>query len=431
MKNLKELFRFLIPSISTNVCIFLFGIIDGIFVGNGVGTNALGAINIVWPFVMIAYALNVLTSFGGTTLLAIAIGKKDYNLGNKYFNDSLVLTIVISSIICILGTFFTYPISIFLGATKDYISYVSDYLFWYCIFLIPNSIGICLEHFCRNDNDPNLVLFSTIFSTVINIFLDYLLIFPIPLGVAGAAIATGISQVIRLIIISIHFIRKKGILRLRLVFPKFNRIKEIFFQGTPEMLAQFDSPVTTFCMNQMLIRTIGNIGINSYSVICYVASFTLSIMYGCSEGAQPLFGQSYGAQKFKKLKSYLVDSIIISLIGSSVCLLIIIYLTKDICHLYDINQKTTQYVQVVLPQYSWAFVVAGVNALISTLLYSIKNTFDSILFNISRSFLFNSLCIFLLPLIIGADIIWYTKGISEILVLILGIFLIKRIKFSF
>ncbi len=424
--KLPVLFKYLIPSIFTNVCVFLFGIVDGIFVGNGVGTDALGAVNIVWPFVMVAYGLNVLTTIGGATITAIAIGKKDFSEANTAFNSSLILTIIVATVLCLLGTILTGPISILLGATPQYYGYVKDYLFWYSVFLIPSQIGICFENFCRNDGDPNLVLITTVISTIVNIVLDYVLIFPIPMGIKGAAIATGIANLVRALTVSIHFIRKKGILRIKLITLKRDESLEILRRGVPEMIAQFASPVTIVCMNFVLGRNLGSIGINAYAIICYVASFALAIMYGCSEGIQPLFGQSYGAKNYKELKFYFYAGIIVALIGSSLCVLITLFYMRIICEIYGTDLTTTNYVIEVTPKFAWGFILAGVNALISTYLYSTKRTKASVYLNVARSLVFNSLCILLLPYLFGIQIVWYCYGISEVLVLIYGNYLIRK-----
>ncbi len=424
-RELLTFFKYLLPAIFTNICVFLFGIIDGIFVGNGVGTDGLGAINIVWPFVMVNYGFTVLTSIGGATIAAIRIGKKNYSGANEAFNNSIFLTIILSSIMMLFGTCLTNQISIMLGATSEYLHYVNDYLFWYSLFIVPSSVGTCLEHFCRNDNDPNLVLTTTIISTLVNIVLDYLLIFPIPLAVKGAAIATGIANLVRFLLVLTHYYGKKGILRI--TFENINKkmIQKICKRGFPEMLAQFASPVTIFWMNKELGSTIGTIGINAYAIICYVASFILSVMYGCSEGVQPLLGQAYGEGNKRELKIYFTLGIISVILGSTLLYFIVVFFTREVCLLYGTDIQTTNYTVKVLPLFSWGFIIAGVNALFSAYLYSTKRTNYSNIFNICRSFLFNSLCILIIPNLFGIDTIWIAYGVSEILVLFVGIYLIK------
>jgi Na+-driven multidrug efflux pump len=161
--------------------------------------------------------------------------------------------------------------------------------------MIPAQIGVMLMGFCRNDGSSRLIAIATIASTTANIFLDWLFIFPLQKGMAGAAVATGISQTISLCIALTHFIRKKGSLRIKTFSPDFSLWRKIVLRGLPEMVAQFSTPVTTFCMNYALIANRGNDAINAFSIINYVASFSLMVFFGASDGLQPLFGRSYGA----------------------------------------------------------------------------------------------------------------------------------------
>jgi Na+-driven multidrug efflux pump len=204
---------------------------------------------------------------------------------------------VLSVLLCVIGTGFTGQLARFLGVNDVYFNYVYDYLFWYSTFTIPAQIGIMLQGFCRNDGAPRLVAVATIVSTATNIFLDWLFIFPMQKGMAGAAIATGISQTIPLCIVLPHFICGKGVLRITAFAPNFALLHKISLRGLPEMIAQFSTPVSAFCMNYALITRIGNDAINAFSIINYVTSFSMMVFFGTSEGMQPLFGQSYGAKK--------------------------------------------------------------------------------------------------------------------------------------
>lgn len=426
MQRNKVLVKYLLPSIFTNVCIFLFGIVDGIFVGNGVGTNALGAVNIVWPFVMFNYGLNVLTSIGGVTIVAIRIGKKNIEGAVEAFLNALLISIGLSLITSSLGVFLTRPIAILLGARNEYILLVEKYLFFYALFIVPSAISNTFQHFSRNDGAPKLVALTTFCSTALNIFLDWYFIFPLQLGIMGAALATGLSQCLGLIIISSHYLGKKGILVLKKFKPSKVLAKKIILRGFPEMIAQFSIPMVTLCMNYVLALNLGELGINTFAIISYVASFALSMMYGTSEGLQPLFGQSYGHKNLNNLKYYFKMGLIIVIVGSFLCVSLTNYFGRDICIIFGTNITTTNETVKAMPQFAWGFILAGVNALISSYLYSTKRTKEAIIINILHSFVINSLCILLLPLFFGESIIWFTYGISEIIILIIGVIFIKK-----
>ncbi len=421
----KTLFRYVMPAILTNACIFLFTVIDGIFVGQGVGSDALGAVNIAMPLVMIATAVNMLTSIGGVTVAAIRLGRGEKEGANQAFMHSLTANLIFAVIMTALCVFFTEPLAKMLGANAQYIPLAKAYIFWWGLFAIPCALSLNFQSFCRNDGSPMLVGAATALSTVLNILLDWLFVFPLQMGIMGAALATGISQTVSMLIVLMHFILRKGDLRIRRFKPESKLFRKVLFRGLPEMIAQFATPVTTICMNHVLMAQLGDIGINAFSIISYIASLTMSVLAGASEGLQPLFGQSYGAKEEKDLKYYFRSGIVICLVGSSLIVLISILLAAPICSLFGASGEMLEYTVKYLPQYAWAFIIAGINTLISAYLYSTKRSNYAIVLNIARSLVLNTAVILGLSALLGSGIVWFTFGISECVVLILAIALLR------
>lgn len=337
----KTVFKNVFPAILANACVFLFSVVDGIFVGNGAGMNALGAVNIALPFVLVTNALNAMASIGGVTITAIRFGRGDKEGAQNAFMHSLTMNFAVGLLITIIGCILTRPLCNLLGASESYLPLVKEYVFWWALFAIANSLSLNLQSFCRNDNQPGLVAVTNVVSTVVNIFLDWLFVFPLQKGVMGVAIATGISQLVGLLIISTHFIFKKGSLIIKRYKPQMKLYRTIIFRGLPEAIAQFSTPVTTLCMNYTLMGTFGEIGINAFSIISYLSSFTMSIFFGASEGMQPLFGQSYGAKEKENLKYYYKAGQIISVVGSSI-----------VWHTFGIYEVLVLIVAIILKKHS-------------------------------------------------------------------------------
>lgn len=260
MKNqrARKVANYVIPTVLSQCAFFLFTIVDGVFVGNGVGTDALGAVNLAMPFIMVIGAAFMLTTIGGVTVAAIRLGRGDVPGANQAFMHSLGCTAVIATVFSLIGIMFTRPLAALLGADWNYIDMVCDYLLWYSIFTLPAAISTTLQGFGRNDGAPVFVMASTIVSTALNIFLDWLFVFPLQKGIAGAAIATGISQVAGLAIIVVHFVKKRGVLRIAPVKFDAALVGKILTRGLPEMLSQLTTPVTILCMNLTLIKYIGD-----------------------------------------------------------------------------------------------------------------------------------------------------------------------------
>ncbi|MEI3061863.1 MAG: MATE family efflux transporter [Oscillospiraceae bacterium] len=178
MKNqrARKVANYVIPTVLSQCAFFLFTIVDGVFVGNGVGTDALGAVNLAMPFIMVIGAAFMLTTIGGVTVAAIRLGRGDIPGANQAFMHSLGCTAVIATVFSVIGIMFTRPLAALLGADWNYIDMVCDYLLWYSIFTLPAAISTTLQGFGRNDGAPVFVMASTIVSTALNIFLDWLFV---------------------------------------------------------------------------------------------------------------------------------------------------------------------------------------------------------------------------------------------------------------
>ena len=413
MTRAKTVMKYVLPTILSQCAFFLFTIIDGIFVGHGVGTDALGAVNLAMPFIMIISAAFMLTTIGGVTITAIRIGRKDFEGANNAFMHALLCTLVFSAVFTITGTFFRRPLAALLGASDVYADMVSEYLLWYSIFTIPSAFAAALQGFGRNDGAPVFVMVSTIVSTLLNIFLDWLFVFPLKMGIGGAAIATGISQTASFVIIGSHFIRKRGNLRIKkFTFDKLLMFK-VLKRGFPEMLSQLTTPITIFCMNLVIAKYIGNNGINAYSIVGYIISFAFAVFIGVSEGMQPLFGQSYGDKNDGDLRYYRKSGLIWSLCGSVIVYVLIIITGRAICLMFGADNAATELAITAIPKYGWSFLFGAMNTIISAYLYSTKRTKEAVIVNILRGFIFTPLCVVILSLLSGGGMIWFTVGIAE------------------
>jgi len=421
----KNVIKYVVPTMMSSICFFLFTVIDGIFVGRGVGIDALGAVNIVFPFVMVVNALSMMINIGGVTIFAISLGRGDTERANRVFRHGILFLVCVSAVLSAIGVCFADQICTLLGAGETYHKLAVDYLFWYSVFILPSGLSFGLQSYCRNDGAPGLVTIAVVITTLLNIFGDWLLIFPFPLGTKGAAIATGVSQSLGLFIMLTHFIRKQGILRFGKIQPEGRLIREIITHGLPEGVSQLSTPVMTLCMNLVLVAKLGDIGVNTFSVISYVASFTVAVFIGTSEGLQPLFGQSYGARKEADLKFYFRTGVLINFFGSILVTAWILTLGRPICTLFGADAATLEYTLQVMPLYSAGFIVMSFNVMISAYLYSTERSMQSTIISILRSLVVNAAVILLLPELFGAEAVWITFAVYEAIVLVVAVVLLK------
>lgn len=422
---MKKLLKLVLPSVLSQVCMFLFTIVDGIFVGNGVGATALGAVNIVLPYILILSALYMLVAVGGATVTAIRFGRGDKEGANLAFLHAFAAIFAVSVVLTVVGVCFTRQLGYLLGANEAYIDYVTDYTFWYSVFIIPAGLSILLQFFGRNDGASMLVMVSTAVCSALNIFLDWLFVFPMQMALKGAAIATGISQTVGFLMLLSHFVLKKGDLRIRRFRPDAKLFRKILMRGAPESIAQFASPVSILCLNYVMLRMIGEIAVNAFSVIGYIASFSVAVFYGVSEGAQPLIGNAYGEKNESDLKFYFRVSLLIAFVGSLLLYLLFLIVSPNICRLFGLDAETLAFTVQKLPKYAINFVFMSLNTILSAYLYSTKRTGAAVTLNLLRSFVFTVSVILILPALFGAELIWYTAAVYEALSLLAALLLVR------
>lgn len=423
--RMKKLLKLVLPSVLSQVCMFLFTIVDGIFVGNGVGATALGAVNIVLPYILILSALYMLVAVGGATVTAIRFGRGDKEGANLAFLHAFAAIFAVSVVLTVVGVCFTRQLGYLLGANEAYIDYVTDYTFWYSVFIIPAGLSILLQFFGRNDGASMLVMVSTAVCSALNIFLDWLFVFPMQMALKGAAIATGISQTVGFLMLLSHFVLKKGDLRIRRFRPDAKLFRKILMRGAPESIAQFASPVSILCLNYVMLRMIGEIAVNAFSVIGYIASFSVAVFYGVSEGAQPLIGNAYGEKNESDLKFYFRVSLLIAFVGSLLLYLLFLIVSPNICRLFGLDAETLAFTVQKLPKYAINFVFMSLNTILSAYLYSTKRTGAAVTLNLLRSFVFTVSVILILPALFGAELIWYTAAVYEALSLLAALLLVR------
>ena len=213
----KQFLGYAIPSALAMCIASLNTIIDGVFLGNGIGDAALGAVNIVMPITIVFFGLATMVSVGGGALISKNFGANEDEKGISIFRQVTYMLIIMSLCLSAICVIFAKPIVKIMGATENLLPLAAEYLKYYAIFCLPSLLGIAFNSFLRNDNKPKLAMVSTICGTISNIILNYIFIFKLGLGIKSAAIATGFGQIITLLIALPHFILKKGKLSLVIV----------------------------------------------------------------------------------------------------------------------------------------------------------------------------------------------------------------------
>ena len=429
--KLKSLLGYIFPALGGLFVTYLYNVVDGIFVGQGVGPAALGAVNIGVPFITFVVAIAAMFPMGGATVVAIRIGREDKDGANCAFMTALSLTLLLSVILTIIGMLFSQQIVDLSGASRlstEMRKMSTDYLFYYSAFSVPMLMSTCLSVFVRNDGSPTLSFVVMCVGAAANIFMDWLFIFPLNMGVIGAAIASGLGQVFSLIVLLSHFIRKKGELRIKLFKVDFSLVRKISKRGVPEAVTQLTTPVTALCYNLVLARMIGDIGISTFSVLSFIYSLANAILSGVAQGLQPLWGHCYGKRDTEEMGWYFRCGIIINSILSILIYGLLFLFDEPVICIFNRDTELVQTASAALPIFSLSFIPMALNLIYTAYLFSTKRTEAADIIAISRGIVMKALAIFCVPMIWGSNAIWIAPFIAEIVTLVFAVGLNKTAK---
>ncbi|EOS24136.1 MATE efflux family protein [Lachnospiraceae bacterium 3-1] len=429
--RVKQLCNYIFPAVGSLFVTYLYNVMDGIFVGQGVGSAALGAVNIGVPFITFAVAIVAMFPMGGATIIAIRMGRDDKDGANQAFMSALTLTILTAVALTIMGTVFSQQIVDISGARDlgDEMHRMSaDYLFYYSAFSLPMLMSNCLSVFVRNDGSPTLSFVGMCAGAVSNIFLDWLFIFPLQMGVIGAAVASGLGQIVSLLVLLSHFIRKHGNLRIRRFTIQPVLVRKICKRGAPEAVTQLTTPVTALCYNLVLAGLVGDIGVSTYSVLSFIYSLANAVLSGVAQGLQPLWGNSYGKQDTKEINDYFRFGITVNLVLSVLVSAGLVLFNEPTIRIFSQEIVLIKAASKALPVFALSFIPMALNLIYTSLLYSTKRTKQSDIIAICRGIVVKAIAIFCIPVIWGVKAIWAAPFVAEMITFAIAVVLTKKTK---
>ena len=429
--KVKQLCSYIFPAVGSLFVTYLYNVMDGIFVGQGVGSATLGAVNIGVPFITFAVAIVAMFPMGGATIIAIRMGRDDKDGANNAFMTALTLTVLTAVILTVVGTVFSQQIVDLSGARKlgeEMRRMSADYLFYYSAFSLPMLMSNCLSVFVRNDGSPTLSFVGMCAGAVSNIFLDWLFIFPLQMGVIGAAVASGLGQIVSLLVLLSHFIRKHGNLRIRRFTIQPVLIRKICKRGAPEAVTQLTTPVTALCYNLVLAGLVGDIGVSTYSVLSFIYSLANAVLSGVAQGLQPLWGNSYGKQDTKEINDYFRFGMAINLMLSVLVSAVLILFDEPAIRIFSQDMELINAASRALPVFALSFIPIALNLVYTSLLYSTKRTKQSDIIAICRGIVIKAIAIFCIPIIFGSNTIWAAPLVAEMITFAIAVILTRKTK---
>ncbi|MDD6769335.1 MAG: MATE family efflux transporter [Inconstantimicrobium porci] len=414
----KKFLGYAIPSALAMFVSSLYTIIDGIFVGQGVGDSALAAVTIVMPLTIMLFGIAMMFAVGGGALVSKNFGAGEDEKGLNVFRQVFKFLLIISISISLVLALFADTIVINLGATESIKYLAGQYLRFYAIFCVPNLIGISLNSFVRNDNRPKLAMVSTITGSVTNIILDYVFIFPLGMGIKGAAIATGLGQIVTVLVVLPHFILKKGKLSFGNVSLDKELIRKFSNIGLPSFFAEAAFSVIVFVQNIAVVNIMGEAGLSAYSIINYITTNIYMVLLGVTFGAQPLISYNFGAKNVKNiLDVYRISnivSIIINIVFTDICFIF----GRTLIGIFTSNAEILEIAYNGLNITNIGFFIVGLNLTTTVYYQAVEDPKYSNLLCVLRSVIFLPISVFVLVKLMGVNGVWISLLSSEFLSLI-------------
>lgn len=427
--TLRNLIKFTLPTICMMVFMSLYSIVDGAFVSNLIGTNALSAINLTMPFINLLLGVSIMMASGGCAIVMTKIGEKKEENARQDFTLIVITTLIVGIVITTLSIVFLSPIIKALGATELVFDYCKDYLFFVIIFTIPTLLKFVMEQFMVAAGKSKLALLSTILGGIINIILDYIFIAVFDMGIKGAAIATGIGYTLPCIIGFVFFYSKKNILYFTKPKWNFNMLINTCINGSSEMLSSVSSGIITFLFNKAMLNYLGEDGVAAITIILY-AQFLLSAVYmGYSMGVAPMISYYYGGEKTDKLRKLMKNSFLF--VGSiSVTIVIISMMTAT--SLVGVFARAGTDVYIIALNGFRLFIInflfVGVNIYICGMFTALSNGKVSAFLSIVRTLVLVLIGIMVLPMFFDVNGIWLSIPFAESIAIIISILLYMRYK---
>ena len=431
----KKLLRFVLPSIVMMVFTSIYGVVDGLFVSNYAGKTAFAAINLVMPFIMVLGGLGFMVGTGGTALVSKVLGEGDREKANRYFSMMILFTLILGIVLTVFGVTFMEPVALFLQATPemldDCVTYGRIVIAFTTAFMLQNVF----QSFLIAAEKPQLGLIATVAAGVTNMVLDALFVAVFHWGVAGAAIATGISQCVGGLFPLIYFMRPNtSLLRLTRAKLEAKPILQACGNGSSELMSNISSSIVSMLYNFQLLKYIGEDGVSAYGVLMYVQFIFVAIYVGYSIGCAPIVGYHYGAQNHEELKNMLKKSVRL-MSGAGVVLSVSAYLLAWPLAKIFVGYDETLFNLTchAFRLFSFAFLFAGFNIYASSFFTALNNGAVSAAISFLRTLLFQTSSVMLLPLIFGVDGIWYAISAAEVFAFVIStIFLFaKRNKYHY
>lgn len=432
----KKLLRFTLPTVLMLVCTSMYSVVDGFFVSNFVGKTSFAAVNLIFPVSMGVAALGFMLGTGGSAVVAKTIGEGKKELANQYFSMVIYVGIALSMIFSVICVLFMPRIARMLGAEgtllQDCIIYGRVLFVAETAFILQNMF----QSFFVAAEKPGLSLKINIAAGLTNVVFDYVFIAAFRWGVAGAALATGMGQVVGGIVPLIYFARKNdSLLRLTGKVRLYGKVlAKTCGNGSSEMVTNLSSSLVNILYNFQLMRLAGEDGVAAFGVIMYVNFIFIAVFMGYSVGSAPVVSYHYGAGNHGELKNLYKKSLFLLTLGSIILTVAAEIFAEPLVKIFVNYDKTLMDMTVGgFRLFSLAFLLMDINVWASAFFTALNNGLVSAAISFLRTLVFQIIAVLALPALMGITGVWISVLAAEgaALAVTVGFLLVEKKRYHY
>lgn len=419
--TLKNILKFAIPTIAMTVFMSFYTMVDGLFVSNLIGTNALSAINLTAPLIQLVTAISTMLATGGSAVIMKKMGEQKREEAKEDFTFLILVNVAVGFIMCGLGYLVMDTIFAAMNLSSDVAGYCVEYLSRYLLFMVPILLMNNFTLYMIASEKATLSFICSVAGGVLNMVLDYVFIAVFKMGISGAAIATGLGYSVTALVGLLVFSQKKNLLHFKKPVFRFRVLANAATNGCSEMATALVTGIITMMFNWTMLHYIGENGVAAVTIIMYVLMFASSLYTGYSYGVAPMISYYYGEKNYGKLKKLIAVSLKVITSISVLTVAVSFILTKPLVSVFARPENPVYELAVTGNRIcTIALFFIGFNIFASGMFTALSNGVISAVLAFSRSFVFMLITMLVLPAILGVNGIWMATPVAELMALILS-----------
>ncbi len=425
--TLKNILKFAVPTIAMTVFMSFYTMVDGLFVSNLIGTDALSAINLTAPVIQLVTAISTMLATGGSAVIMKKMGEHKTDEAKEDFTFLILVNVVVGVIMCLAGYLAMDSIFAGMNLSADVEGYCVEYLSRYLVFTVPILLMNNFTLYMIASEKATLSLICSVTGGVLNMVLDYLFIAVFAMGISGAAVATGIGYSVTAVVGLFVFSRKKSLLHFKKPVFRFKVLANAATNGCSEMATALVTGIITMMFNWTMLHYVGEDGVAAVTIIMYVLMFASSLYTGYSYGVAPMLSFYYGEQNHEKLKKLVAVSLKVIAFISVITVAASFLLTRPLVSVFARPDNPVHELAVTGNRIcTAALCFIGFNIFASGMFTALSNGIVSAVLAFSRSFVFMLITMIVLPLLLGVNGIWLATPVAELMALALSAFVFMK-----